>query len=87
MVSVILLSIICLLLLFISSLLVFVNRNISSYLTMFMMVNETNMKAIGTNFEIVQSLLDEQITGKGGKFEDDLDRNMKQTFERFKKKR
>ena len=73
---IILCSVITILLIFISVLLVLINKNLVSYKQDYGNINLLNMKSVSTNFEIVQTLLDEvvhsQRTGSS-KFGDDLD--------------
>ena len=73
---IILSSVIAILLIFISVLLVLINKNLVSYKQDYGDINLLNMKSVSTNFEIVQTLLDEvvhsQRTGSS-KFGDDLD--------------
>jgi hypothetical protein len=47
-----------------------------------MEISKVNMKAIGTNFEITQTILDEIrcSNGKGGLMDDEMDRAIKQNF-------
>ena len=76
---IILSSVIAILLIFISVLLVLINKNLVSYKQDYGNINLLNMKSVSTNFEIVQTLLDEvvhsQRTGSS-KFGDDLDQEI-----------
>ena len=72
-------SVITILLIFISVLLVLINKNLVSYKQDYGNINLLNMKSISTNFEIVQTLLDEVVHSQrtsSSKFGDDLDQEI-----------
>lgn len=76
---IILSSVIAILLIFISVLLVLINKNLVSYKQDYGNINLLNMKSISTNFEIVQTLLDEVVHSQrtsSSKFGDDLDQEI-----------
>ena len=72
-------SVITVLLIFISVLLVLINKNLVSHKQDYGNINLLNMKSISTNFEIVQTLLDELVHSQrtnSSKFGDDLDQEI-----------
>lgn len=73
---IILCSVITTLLIFISILLVLVNKNLTAFKQDYLDINFANMKSISSNFEITSTLLDEIVhlqQSRHGKFSDDLD--------------
>ena len=73
---IILCSVITVLLIFISILLVLVNKNLTAFKQDYLDINFANMKSISSNFEITSTLLDEivhSLQSRHGKFSDDLD--------------
>ena len=73
---IILCSVITVLLIFITILLVLVNKNLTAFKQDYLDINFANMKSISSNFEITSTLLDEIVhsqQSRHGKFSDDLD--------------